>query len=204
MNFERIENFMLSAPRDLLWLSMLALGFIGASSVIIPIPYTGIVFIISSSMPEINVIEIAIFVGLGSALGEITGWIMGFAMRKLIPKSYRSRAEAFLKIIKAKGIWTLYLLLFIFSFTPLPDDAIFIALGVLRFPLIKALIPCIAGKILSIYSIASIGKIFGEILEESIGIAGTMILTLVLIIVFIVIVFAINWEELLSKFISTK
>ncbi|RLG87130.1 MAG: hypothetical protein DRO15_05285 [Thermoprotei archaeon] len=204
IHFERIENFILSAPRDLLWLSMLALGFIGASSVIVPIPYTGIIFIISSSIPEVNTIEIAVFVGIGSALGEITGWLMGFAMRKLVPKSYRGRAEAFLKFIRAKGVWALYLLLFIFAFTPLPDDAVFIALGILRFPIIKALIPCIVGKILAIYSIATLGKMFGEVLEETIGIAGTMILTLVLITSFIIIVFAINWEELLSKFIKTK
>ena len=183
INFHKIEDFFLSAPRDLLWLSMIMLGFIGASSVIVPIPYTGIVFIISS-IPNVNILEIAIFVGIGSALGEITGWFLGYAVHGLVPRTYHNRIRAFLKFVKAKGIWAVYLLLFIFALTPLPDDAIFIALGMIRFSLIKALIPCIAGKILALYLIATAGKIFGTTLEETIGITGTIVMTLVIIIAF--------------------
>ena len=205
MYFDYIENFFLSAPRNLLWASMILLGFIGASSIFIPIPYTGIVFIISSSIPEINVLEVALFVGLGSALGEFTGWVFGYSLRGLVPRSYHGRIEAFMRLARRrKSRWLIYLILFLFALTPLPDDVVFIALGIIKFPLLKALLPCIAGKVLALGLIATAGKIFGGVLESYVGVTTTIIITLILLVAFTVIVLAIDWEKILSKIMESK
>ncbi|RLI14598.1 hypothetical protein DRO49_06060, partial [Candidatus Bathyarchaeota archaeon] len=67
VKFNDIENFLLSLPPTLRGLIFFMLSFIGAISVIIPIPYTAVIFLIVSRLPNINPIEVAFFGGLGSA-----------------------------------------------------------------------------------------------------------------------------------------
>ncbi len=118
------------------------LSFIGAASVIVPIPYTVVLLTISAPQFGFNPLLLAIVAGFGAAVGELVGYGLGYAGRRVVSKKYDHRLNAMLRIFDRFGMPAV----FIFALTPLPDDLLFIPLGLMRYSLWKAFIPCVAGK----------------------------------------------------------
>ena len=89
---------------------------------------------------------------------------------------------------------------FIFALTPLPDDLLFIPLGLMRYNLWKVFIPCVLGKFLMSLIITHVGVAAGAVFAE-----GEMIIavaTIILLILVVVAMFRINWEKLVAKYLS--
>jgi len=59
------------------------LSFIGTASIIIPIPYTLIIFTLSLTGQWSSTL-LTIAGGLGSALGELTGYALGYFGRRIV------------------------------------------------------------------------------------------------------------------------
>jgi membrane protein DedA with SNARE-associated domain len=100
--------------------------------------------------------------------------------------------------------------IFLFALTPLPDDLLFIPLGVMRYSLIRAFIPALIGKFFSSliiayagrWSIEIISKIFGLEGEGSFFLIGTAI-GIILMIIVIILMFKVDWEKRFSKYVDT-
>jgi membrane protein DedA with SNARE-associated domain len=100
-------------------------------------------------------------------------------------------------------------LIFIFALTPLPDDLLFIPLGVMRYSILGAFIPALLGKFLSNLIIAYAGRftlqavsdIFGVEGEGMSFLIGTVIAVVLLIVVF-VIMFKVDWEKRAEKYLN--
>jgi len=176
------------------------MSFIGASSIIFPIPYTIIIFMIAS---KYNPILLAVAGGTGAALGEFTGYLLGFYGRKVLSQERQRKMEALVKLFGRYGP----LAIFAFALTPLPDDLLFIPLGILRYKFIKAFIPALLGKILMISLLAYFGQIGANVIllifgegNEWIG----MIITAVLLGIILVMLLRIDWEKVLQKYVGER
>ncbi|MFH1820971.1 MAG: VTT domain-containing protein [Methanobacteriota archaeon] len=165
------------------------LSLIGASSIIIPIPYTVVLLAIS---PAFDLILLTIAAGAGSALGELVGYGLGYLGRDMLDEKRRGQMNAMLKIFRKYGVFAVFL----FAFTPLPDDMLFIPLGLMRYSLWKTFAACIAGKFAMIFSIGIIGKTVGGLFGDW-PFAVLMTIFLVLIIV---AVFKIDWVKLAGRY----
>ncbi len=166
------------------------ISFIGTSSVIIPIPYTVFIIIFGALL---NPLLVALFSGLGSAIGELVGYAMGFYGRVALPESYDKRVNAILRLFERYGA----ILIFLFALTPLPDDLLFIPLGLMHYGLFRALVPCFAGKLLMSLILAYLGHLFGQVLLSSYaesGWVGILVTTLLLVII-VYAMLAVEWEK---------
>ncbi len=178
------------------YLGVFLLSFVGAASVIIPVPYTVILLTISAPQFGFNHIMLAIVAGLGAAAGELVGYGLGYAGRRVVDKKHDRRFNAMLKIFNRFGIPAV----FIFALTPLPDDLLFIPLGLMRYNLWKVFIPCVLGKFLMSLIITYVGAATGAVFAE-----GGMIIaaiTAILLILAVIAMFKINWEKLVEKYLS--
>ena len=176
------------------------LSLIGASSIIIPIPYTIIIFLIAK---QYNPILLAIAGGTGAALGEFTGYALGFYGQKIISQERRRKMEFMVKLFGRYGP----LAIFIFALTPLPDDLLFIPLGILRYKPIKAFIPAILGKMLMIYLLAYFGRIGADVILLIFGEGNMwigMTITAVLLAIILVLLFRIDWEKIFEKYAAKR
>lgn len=176
------------------------MSLIGASSIIIPIPYTIIIFLIAT---KYDPILLAIAGGTGAALGEFTGYLLGFYGQKVLSEERRRKMEFMVKLFGRYGP----LAVFIFALTPLPDDLLFIPLGILRYKFIKAFIPAIIGKMLMVYLLAYFGRIGAEVILLIFGEGNMwvgMIITAVLLAIILVILFRINWEKVFQKYVAKR
>jgi membrane protein YqaA with SNARE-associated domain len=148
---------------------------------------------------------IAVSGGAGSALGEFFGYFLGYWGRAVVSEKQQKKVDYILKILNRYGSVTIFL----FALTPLPDDLLFIPLGIMRYSFLKALVPSLLGKTLMCFIVAYGGHLSIGIIETLFGGVGgpfTIIASAVLLVIVIVLMFKIDWEKLfpLEKKDETK
>jgi membrane protein DedA with SNARE-associated domain len=175
------------------------ISFIGSVSVIFPIPYTIVIFFLGSVLDPFFV---AVSGGLGAALGEFSGYALGYYGRKIVNKQTQRKMDYMVKLFNKYGPAAI----FVFALTPLPDDLLFIPLGVMRYPFWRAFAPALLGKMLMTFILAysgqqSIGLIVT--LFGGSGLLGTVV-TAVLLILILVAMIKIDWEKVFEKHVRAK
>jgi len=175
------------------------LSLVSAMSIFVPIPYTIVIFLLGKY--GMDPFLLMITGGLGSAIGELSGYVLGYYGRKIISQE-RLRKMSYL--IKAFGRY-LPIVIFLFAFTPLPDDLLFIPLGILKYKLYKAFIPSLLGKLVMCYTLAYLGKIGAEVILLIFGEEGSWIgsvILFILLIIVLIIMFKVDWEKVLGKYVK--
>jgi len=122
------------------YVGMFLISLVGALTVIFPIPYTLLLYALGATLDPVL---LAFSSGLGSALGEVSGYLIGYYGRAVISDALKRKMEFMLKVFNRYGS----LAVFLFALTPLPDDLLFIPLGIMRYSLPRALIACFFGKL---------------------------------------------------------
>jgi len=192
-----LENFSIQYG----YLGVFLISLLGSMSIFFPIPYTVALFAVGS-IENFNPILIALASGLGSAVGEFSGYLLGLGGRKIISEKGKRNVEFLLKIFGRYGA----LAIFTFALTPLPDDLLFIPLGVMRYGFLRAFIPAFLGKLcmslIIVYSgrfmVGIIREIFGIESDWASAVIGTVIALFLLVIVFI-LMFKVDWEKTFEK-----
>jgi len=176
------------------YLGIFTLSFLGAASIIFPIPYTFIIFYLGS-LKVFDPLLIAISGGAGSALGEFFGYFLGYYGRATLSKERQRKIDYVMKIFSRYGALTI----FIFALSPLPDDLLFIPLGIMRYNFVKAFIPSLAGKILMCLILAYGGHLSMDIVKSFLGEGDgyiSIIVSTVLLIVILIVILKVDWEKI--------
>ena len=180
------------------------ISLIGSLSIFFPIPYTVVIFTLGQTLEPVL---IAVAAGVGSAVGEFSGYLLGWGGRKVISERYKRKMEFLVKVFDRYGS----IAIFLFALTPLPDDLLFIPLGVMRYKIIRMFIPALAGKFLMSLIVAYSGRFTIQIVEDIFGVEssfvsaliGTVIAIILLIIIFI-IMFKVDWEKYFEKYVTKE
>jgi membrane protein YqaA with SNARE-associated domain len=182
------------------YIGVFLISLISSLTIIFPIPYTLVLYALGSSLDPVL---LAIASGLGSALGELSGYILGYYGQAIISEQMKRRMEFMLKIFDRFGIFAIFL----FALTPLPDDLLFIPLGMMRYSLVKAIIPTFIGKLLMSFIIAYSGHVSFEFIQILFGDSGgliTIVISSILLIIVLLIMYKIDWEAMFNKYIMTQ
>ena len=188
------------------YLGVFLISLIGTASILIPIPYTLMIFWFG--FLGFDPIILTLAAGIGSAIGEFSGYILGYYGRKLLNIERQKKMRYLLKMF---GQYV-PVAIFLFALTPLPDDLLYIPLGILRYNFLKAFIPTIIGKVLMSFILAYLGKTGGEFILLLLGQEGSwigMIITAILLVCILFVLNKIDWEKVFddgvkSYFMSNK
>jgi membrane protein YqaA with SNARE-associated domain len=188
------------------YLGVFLMSLLGSLSIFFPIPYTVVIFTLGT-VEAFNPLLIALASGVGSAVGEFSGYLLGLGGRKIISEKSKRKMDFLLKVFGKFGP----LAIFLFALTPLPDDLLFIPLGVMRYNLLKAFIPALIGKLcmslIIVYSarftIGIIREIFGVESDWMSALIG-MVIALALLVIIFIIMFKVDWEKIFEKYIAKK
>jgi membrane protein DedA with SNARE-associated domain len=182
------------------------IAFIGAVSIFIPIPYTVVIFTLGGSFDPVL---IALTAGSGAALGEFSSYILGAYGAKMISEQRRRKMEFMVKVFSRWGPFAV----FIFALTPLPDDLLFIPLGMMRYSIPKALVSAFAGKVAMNFIVAYSGRftkgvildvirsIFGE-QSDLLATLVTAVIAIALMIIIVIIMLRLDWEKIYHKYVE--
>ena len=174
-------------------------SFIGALSIIFPIPYTLVIYFLGGFL---NPFLVALSGGLGSALGEFSGYALGYYGRNLISEKRKKKMEYMVWLFKKYGFFAIFL----FALTPLPDDLLFIPLGIMGYSFLKAFIPALIGKTLMCFILAYTGSLSIKFIRDLLGGGGWLeaLLTALLLTILIVAILKIDWEKLFKKYVREE
>ena len=195
MLLEWMEQFALQFG----YLGVFLISLVGAMSIVFPIPYTLVIYLLGSVLDPFLV---AVSGGLGSAAGEFSGYVFGYYGRAVLSEERRRKMDYMMKVFHRYG----FAAIFLFALTPLPDDLLFIPLGIMRYSFIKAFIPALLGKMLMCFILAYSGHMSVEVIEVIFGEGGWLgvIVTSALLIIVIVAVVKIDWEKVFEKYVGAE
>ena len=161
----------------------------------IPIPYTFVIYLLGAVMDPV---VLAIAGGLGSSIGVLAGYFLGYYGRAIISQEEQRKMNYLVKIFGGN----IPVVVFIFAFTPLPDALIFIPLGIAQYSLLKVWIPNLLGKLLMCYVLAEAGRLSIGFIRVLFGEGGWLgvILTTALLIILLVVMFKVDWEKIFEKY----
>jgi membrane protein YqaA with SNARE-associated domain len=181
------------------YLGVFLISLVGAMSVIIPIPYTLVIYLLGSVLDPLLV---AVSGGLGSALGEFSGYVLGYYGRVVLSKERRRKMDYMMKVFHRYG----FAAIFLFALTPLPDDLLFIPLGIMRYRFLKAFVPAFLGKMLMCFILAYSGRWSVEVIEIGFGEGGLLgvVITTALLVIVIVAILRIDWEKVFEKYVGAE
>lgn len=190
-----LENF----AKEQGYLGAFLVSFIGAATIIIVVPYPAFIFILANL--GLNPILLAVLSGFAAALSEIVSYLLGFAGGRIIDKYYSLKFSRLNNVISSHPRFTPFIL-FLFGLTPLPDDLLFIPLGLIRYNFIKAFIPNFLGRVVMLLGVAYLGRFSLNYLNLGFTSEGgfiTQIVTLILTVLVIYFVIKVDWSKFLKE-----
>ena len=201
---QQLVEWMQQLAQNYGYFGIFLISLIGALSIFFPLPYTVVIFTLGGLFDPFL---IAIAAGLGSAVGEFSGYLLGFYGRKVISPERRRKMEFMVKVFDRFGPITIFL----FALTPLPDDLLFIPLGIMHYNLLRAFIPALIGKMSMNFIVAYSGRYAIQIIRDIFGERSDWIAVLLggflgigLLIIVMVVMFKVDWEKVFMKYVEEK
>jgi len=160
-----------------------------------PIPYLFIVGLVASRNPGIGLIPIAIIAASGAAIGKFGIYSVGYGTSEVL-SGRRARFDSLRKLLGGSA----FLAAFIFAASPLPDDVIFIPLGMLRYSPVKTFISLLTGKFVLALAVAYTFRNASGLVNLFIGGSLVSVVGSILVFLFIsVLIVRIDWERVLDE-----
>jgi membrane protein YqaA with SNARE-associated domain len=211
LDLQDIISWMMSLSVQYGYFGIFLISLVGAASIFFPIPYTVVVFTVAGfkngSSWVFEPVWLAVAAGVGSALGEFSAYLVGLGGRKAISQRYKKKMDLLVRVFNRFGP----VVIFAFSLTPLPDDLIFIPLGVMRYNIARAFLPALLGKSVMNLIVAYSGRFSIQYINSIFGQEGTlasaligMVLAVVLTIVILIVIFKLDWEKYLQKYLERQ
>lgn len=166
---------------------------LGNISIFIPIPFAIIVYAFGSTL---NPLLLGLVSGLGSTIGEMVSYFLGWGGRRMIESRYGSRLDAAKRLIDRYGA----LSVFLFALLPLPDDLLLIPLGMMRYDLKKTFIALLLGKTLMCIFLAYAGAFSFSYLRDVFAAGGVVggVASVVMLAIIIIVMLRIDWAKMLE------
>lgn len=147
-------------------------SIIANATILLPVPVDILVFLFGKvdfyGLGLLSPLLMALVVGLGAAIGEMSGYVIGLFGVKSIEKMKR---EEIRQIVEKEREINKYggFVVFFGALTPFPFDLIGVAAGLIKFDAKKFFIACSLGKILRYILIAYAGMFSIELLRTLFG-----------------------------------
>ena len=185
-----------------LFKSLQAYGYLGAFMIalvgslvpFLPVPYLLPIVLMSKTLDPLL---LGILAGVGGAIGKLTSYGLGRFSRRLLSEERRKKMTYLGNAIGKYGA----LAVFLFALTPLPDDVVYIPVGLTGLNLAKFMIANMLGKIVLSWIVAYTGRLYFDIAELVLGKEGSfeaVLAAIIAMVIITIILLKIDWEEVVK------
>ncbi|MCD6591594.1 MAG: VTT domain-containing protein [Thaumarchaeota archaeon] len=179
-----------------------AYGYLGAfiisvlGSVIpfLPVPYLIPIVLMARILDPFI---LGIVSGAGGALGKITSYLLGRFGRRFLSEERRKKTAILGEAIKRYGM----IAVFLFALTPLPDDVIYIPVGLTGLSILRFMIANMLGKIVLSWIVAYAGRLYFDLASLFLGEGGgleAVIIAMAAMIAITILLLRVDWEEVIK------
>ncbi len=179
------------------YVGVFLISLVGNLAVFFPIPYLLVVFTIAIELASINIFLLTFFGALGATIGKFVSYGIGFGGRLTLGEKYKRRFDALRKALGGSP----FVVVLAFAATPLPDDLIFIPLGMIRYSPLKTFIACLLGKFVLTFVVIWSARFSRRTIAWLFGPENPMIwiVSVIVVVVLTVIMIMIDWEKIITK-----
>ncbi|MEM3475898.1 MAG: VTT domain-containing protein [Candidatus Bathyarchaeia archaeon] len=174
-------------------------SFLGNLMLFFPVPYLTLIFTISMKTKDANFLFLTFIGALGAALGKMLSYGVGRGGGKLLGKKYEKKFNALKKLLGKSPL----IAAFIAAASPLPDDIIFLPLGLIKYDLIKTFLACLAGKFVITFLTISLGRFSREVISWIFKEEETnyliVVTSIIVILISTIIMIKVDWEKFFEK-----
>ena len=200
IDFHAISSFY----SDSGYLGILVISFIGSIIVFIPVPYFPI--LVSSALnKDFDPHLIALSSALGAVLAKIIIFTASYYGRNILSTKTKTKMQPLQKLLsKYGGIGA-----FLAALTPIPDDLVYIPLGLAKYSAKKFAIATFLGKFvlgeMIVWGTVFLGR---PIMEEVLSVSDpsnqfssivVTVLTVVLVILVLYFTFKVDWGKIVGR-----
>ncbi len=189
VSLEELAARLWEAYSQIPWLGAFIVSLLGNA-----IPYTTVPYLvwIALTAPEYRdpLVKalVVIFAGLGAAVGKLIVFTMGRAAHAVLPERTKENLEYFAKLFEKWGFFAIFL----FAALPLPDDVLYIPLGIAGYNVLLFFIAVALGKIIITAAAVAAGDVIAGMTGG--GSSPTFVVSmLVLSLIVTVIIARIDW-----------
>ena len=177
-------------------------SFFGSLIPFVPIPS----FILLATMAvgdQYNIHILAFLAAITATAAKQIIFYISYTGRRIMKEATKKRMMPFQRLVKRYGASAA----FIAAATPIPDDLVYIPLGLAKYNPKKFFVATLAGKIVLSYIIVLISHFFGdavepllEQVEDPTAIYAGVIVFGVVLTVIIILMFRLDWARVLGRF----
>lgn len=184
------------------YLGLVLVSFFGSLIPFVPFP----AFLLLATMSagdKFDLHALALISAVASTVAKQIIFYLSYGGRRIITEKTRKRIKPFERLVKRYGAAAA----FIAAATPIPDDLIYVPLGLARYNPLRFFISTLAGKIILSYAIVFIAHGFGtsyigplleQVQNRDTIYIGTAIFVAMMTAV-VVLMLRLNWERVLGK-----
>jgi len=184
------------------YVGLMLVSFFGSLIPFVPFP-AFILLATMSATDQFDLNIIAITSAVASAAAKQIIFTLSYGGRKIITEQTRKRIKPFERLVKRYGAGAA----FVAAATPIPDDLIYVPLGLAKYNPLRFFISTVVGKIVLSYAIVFISRSFGlsyinplldKVSDVSTIYIGTAIFVAMITGV-VILMLRLNWERVLGR-----
>ncbi|MEX0862389.1 VTT domain-containing protein [Nitrosopumilus sp.] len=185
------------------YLSLSLVNFFGSLIPFVPLP--GFLLLATMSVGDhFDLHVLALLSAITATMAKQIIFYVSYGGRKIITEKTRKRMRPFERLVKRYGAAAA----FFAAATPIPDDLVYVPLGLARYNPKRFFIATLTGKIVLSYSIVFISHYLGlslvepflENIDDATPIYIGMILFGVMMTVIIILLLRLDWARILGRF----
>lgn len=179
------------------YLGIFLISLISNSIPFVGIPYLNFLFALSPFLSLEDLLIISLLSALGASIGKAFIYTIGAGMRLTLSEEKKENLMFFEKIFRRWGIFAVFL----FAASPLPDDILYIPLGIAKYRFTHYFLAVFLGKLVITGYVLAFGKVASGAIKELMGNdLLSLLVFLVLTLIFSVLVIKIDWKKLFEKY----
>ncbi|MEM0446419.1 MAG: VTT domain-containing protein [Candidatus Nitrosocaldus sp.] len=200
MGLSDIINTLLAFADSLGYIGLFAISFIASIIIFVPIPFFPILAIMSID-PKFDPHLLAFSSAMGASIAKVIIFYSSYYGRRFISRESRVRMKPLQRLLKRYGWYAS----FIAAATPIPDDLVYIPLGLAKYNPFMFFTSLLAGKMLISEAVVWGTRAGFNLLEYVEGSEDTpffyvsLIATVVLIGVSIYFMIKVDWSKVIGK-----
>lgn len=186
------------------YVGLALVSFFGSLIPFVPLP--SFIFLATMSAGDkFNIHYLVLISAITSTVAKQIIFLISYGGRKIITEKTRKRMKPFERLVKRYGAAAA----FVAAATPIPDDLIYVPLGLARYNPVRFFISTLLGKIILSYVIVLTAHYFGinyidpflENVKDPLIIYVGFGVFIAMMMISILLVLRMNWEKILAKIV---
>ena len=190
---------------DIGYIGLALVNFFGSLIPFIPLPAFIFLATMAADGDKFNIHYLALISAVCATVAKQIIFLVSFSGRKILADKTRKRMKPFERLVKRYGAAAA----FVAAATPIPDDLVYVPLGLARYNPWRFFVSTLAGKIVLSYVVVLLARYFGmsyvnpfleNVKDPTVVYVGFAVFA-VIITVSVLLVLRLNWEKLLGRFV---